>query len=310
MIFTAPQEILDFVPNQLSWHRDRLYFSQGALLNHGLRAVPTTGGSQTTLSELTPWRFWVEDDGVVFASPEGLQRIPLAGGAPEPLISVPIWPPGTSSLTQAMDDEAFFWVNGFGKSSTIQKLSRTGGLPVELTHTNDEDGIEKIVPLKNEIVALSYAGFHAWVVPRDGGEARPLPAKGEVIGASGEGALLWRAEGGGFDGSKGSDRYLVYQSRVDGAPPVPFWSAKPPSAFPHAAWADGAGGWFISAWEWGTDDALHETVWSVDRVGNGRRLACDPEVKSTASVAAVGSDGLYLLVEQSNLRTWQIAHVR
>lgn len=63
---------------------------------------------------------------------------------------------------------------------------------------------------------------------------------------------------------------------------------------------DGAGGFYVHAWEWGPHDALHATMWSLDAEGRGPRLGCDPLVRSIISGAAVGPDGIYAVVTPRN----------
>jgi hypothetical protein len=317
VIFTPRQERAAFPPNTLRWHRDRLYFVVSNLAEGGLHSLPTAGGPTSMVSRATPWRFWVEEDGVTFAAAEGLQTIPLLGGPAERLIPLPAWTQRGAPLAQALDDQGLYWISSLPSSDTstawaLHQQPRTGEPQRELARVTSAgyDTVEAIVPVGEQLALVPYSGKQIRVVPRAGGEARLLPDGGdEEIGLSPEGAILWRKDEGGFDGSRGSDRYSVRQSHVDGRPPAPFWAEKPPNAYPRAAWGDGTGGWYVSTWEWGSDEALHTVLWSLDRTGRGRRLACDPEVQSSVETAVVGSDALYAIVRYSNFNHWAIVRI-
>jgi hypothetical protein len=153
-------------------------------------------------------------------------------------------------------------------------------------------------------------GVDVWSVAKKDGDTLHLPRwKGalEVLGISDDGEILWS----GFDGADadGSNRrFSIGRSRVDGSAPQRFWIGMPSHGDPRRAWADGNGGWYVSTWEHGVDQALHTSIFAVDSQGRGTRLACDPEVESTVSVAAVGPEALYVITTYSN-HYWAIAAI-
>ncbi len=314
VIFNPGQERLGWPPNRLRLHRDRLYFAQTSVDEHGVRSMATTGGPVATLTQKAPFHFWVEDRGVIYIDEEGIRAVPLGGEPPETVVSTDAWKV-RFPLAQGLDGGRFYWATqayeGGARSWALRAQPRDGGPPAELVRVPADltDSVRDVVPVGEQIVAIPFGGTKLRVIPRAGGEARLLPDGGELLGVGDDGALLWRSEEGGFDGRKGSDRYGVRLSRLDGRPAVPFWTGKPPNAFPRAAWSDGAAGFYVSAWEWAADDAMHSTVWWVDRDGRGRRLACAPEVKSSVETAAVGPDALYVIDQHSDFKHWSIVRI-
>jgi hypothetical protein len=307
-----------FPSDRLHWHREKIYFQHSELKNMGLWSLPAAGGPARRLTDQSAWRFWVEDEHVLFPRDDGLYGVPLEGGPLELVLAAQLYPRLQPPLAQALDREGFYSVvesyeGGLKGGWTLNKQPRDGGPPVVLARTSNEKDfmIRDLYPAADQVVVVPYSQTTLWAVPKTGGEARPLPGFGGLpglLGVSEDGTLLWRKDAGTFNGTRESDQYLVGRSRLDGAAPERFWTGKPPTTYPMAAWGDGAGGWYVAAWERLIDEALHVTIWSVDRDGRGIRLACDPEVESTARIAAVGPDGVYPLVRQSN-NYWVIARI-
>lgn len=85
---------------------------------------------------------------------------------------------------------------------------------------------------------------------------------------------------------------------------------RPPSLLAQHGWDDGEGGFCVAAWEWGPNESIHLTMWTVDAAGHGRRLACDPPVQGQVTAAAAGPDDLYGILRPSNtFDYWSIVKV-
>ena len=119
-------------------------------------------------------------------------------------------------------------------------------------------------------------------VSKGGGQATASPSwpYAKILGLSPDGTALWMRYGEGFTSGKRGERSEVGRVVPGGDTIEPFWPTKPPSALPVMARDDGRGQgtFYVAALEWGTDDALHSTLWAVTADGVGERLACDPVV--------------------------------
>jgi hypothetical protein len=80
------------------------------------------------------------------------------------------------------------------------------------------------------------------------------------------------------------------------------------SVKPVQAVSDGNGGFYVMAWEYGTDGGIHGTVWAMDAGEHMSRIACDPEIARLPTGAAGTPDTLYAVVEDVSL-SWQVVAV-
>jgi hypothetical protein len=314
--------IFSFGREELLWHGGHLYFHQDGR-KRGLHSVPVTGGEASVVVEGGLWDAWIEDDRLLYVQDLRLFSKPLAGGPAQEITY------GRSLLDQAkelpsvtawgLDRDALYWsrdryLGDLQSEVTIWRGSRGGGeetsavLPVR----KNANLVRSIIPVGDDLVVThGLDGPLAWALPRTGGPAREVASLGptsKLLGVSAAGEVLWSAPGGGFDGTKGSERYLVARGRLTEAAPQPFWVGKPRNAYPMGAWDRGGGRWYVSTWEWGTDGALHTAVWSVNALGDGKRLACDPEVGSRLIAGAAAPDAHYGVVRYTN-QYWQVIAV-
>ena len=312
-----------FGREELLWHGDRLYFYDDGKTD-GLYSVPVSGGEPSLVAEGWVRDAWIEDDRLVYVQNYRLLSKPLAGGPAQEITY------GRSLLEQAkdlpfvstwgLDRDALYWHRerylGEQEEVTIWRGARGSGeeTSVVLPVRKYTSLVRNIIPVGDDLlVTLGPDGGVSWVLPRAGGmvrEVSSLGASSRFLGVSAAGEVLWSDRGEGFDGRRGSERYVVARGGLKEAPPQPFWVSKPRNAYPMAAWDRGLGegGWYVSTWEWGTDGALHTAVWSVNAMGEGKRLACDPEVGSRLIAGAAAPDTLYGVVRYTNLY-WQLIAV-
>lgn len=311
-----------FGREELLWHEGHLYFHQDGR-SRGIHSVPVTGGEASVVVDGGVWDAWIEDGRLLYVQDLRLFSRPLAGGPPQEIAY------GRSLLDQArdlpsvyawgLDRDALYWtrdryLGDLQHEFTIWRGLRGTGeeTSVALPIRKQAGLVRNIIPVGDDLlVTLGLDGGLSWALPRTGGTARQVPSPGassRFLGVSAAGEVLWSSAGGGFDGTKGSERYLVARGGLTGAAPEPFWVGKPRNAYPLGAWDRGGGRWYISTWEWGTDGALHTAVWSVNGTGEGRRLACDPEVRSRMIAGAAAPDALYGVVRYTN-QYWQVVSV-
>lgn len=321
LVFSPPQEQATPLTEELRWHDQRLYFRQKLALKPGIRSLPAAGGAPSLLYEGLSRGFWIEDQRLLVLDDAELFALPLEGGPTQVALRGPKIAE-REYLTQrwVLDRDALYWVRAEPVQQgatpwSVWRARRDGGGEEQLAVLPLMSGggiIEELLPAGDQLVAISSSGERAWAVPRSGGAARALtPPAGErpgVVGVGDDGTALWRYFGNSSAGGMERPGYLLSRGRTDGSAPEPFWADKPPEVYPLAAWWREGGGWFVSAWETGTDEALHTTLWAVTAQGKATRLACDPEVQSRVLKAAVAPDGLYGIINYTN-NHWAILGV-
>jgi hypothetical protein len=276
--------------------------------------VPSAGGEASTLVAGWARDFWIEDDRLLYVTAGfDLLSMPIEGGATQTIAyGTSLQASGDSYVaTWALDRQAIYWVRDrylgdLVSEHTIWRGDRSSGqeTSVALPTKKDSGQVRDIIPVGDELLVTqgSY-GSVAWAMPRTSGPPRQLASYGQdgrFLGVSRAGEILWARYEGAFDGTMGSDRYSVARADLSGSAPTPFWVDKPPNAYPMGAWERGGGGWYLSAWEWGKDDALHTALWTVDAAGKGTRISCDPEVRSRIQSATVTPEGFYAIVSYTN----------
>jgi hypothetical protein len=321
----SPEDKERLPAEDLAWHDQRLYFRLPFGLKEGVQSVPANGGQASRHFDGWAWRFWIEDDRLVYVGVEGeLFSQPLAGGPAAKVFANP-----RSSTRQgagikgwALDRDSVYWtrvdmIDGENKASlwrgdrAAQTATMVGLVP---TRKRGSALIDDLLLVGDRLVALNMFG-DAWTVPRAGGEVQVLSVADSsrsprFVGVSDDGFVLLTHFQQGAPGTKDPGSYAVTRRRLDGGEPQPFWTAKPKLAYPLQAWGDGKTGWYVAAWESEKDRDVgpHLTIWSLDAEGRGTRLACDPEVVSRVASAVVTPDGLFAVVDQSN-DYWQIVTV-
>jgi hypothetical protein len=337
VVHSPRQDAVTLPPRDLAWHGGLLYSLEPLSAGPPFFSVSPADGNRSTLPvpERDIWSYWLEDDRLIYvvgqrtmtgSTPQASLSLfawPLAGGAAEKLFDASVWAsqfiPRLGGM--ALDREAFHWTEmaatpAGGREWTLWRNPRTGGDAVRLAVVgrpkDDLTGFDGLLPLDDRIIAYSsrLVDGMAWAIPRAGGEARPLPSwpGANIVGAGSDGALLWQRSLDTFNGQRGSDHYEVGLLRPDAAAVEPHWTGKPPAAYVRAAWSDGRGGWFVSTGEWGGDQARHTTIWAVDAAGEGRRLACDPEIDRQITTGAATPDAFYGIAVYSNLY-WQLVEI-
>lgn len=333
VVFSPEQRPLSVRPEVLRWNDGRLFVGERYLPLESIVSFPDSGGSPSTLFEGTSWSFWIEGDTVLHAStappvmvgslsvaPTWLYATPVGGGPSTPVLKTHIWDTLTDKLIEAwaLDAEALYWTRlDFSLGWTLWRSMRDGSGDQNLGALppgNEIGGgtFDRLVVLPDRLIA--YRDFmtddRIFSLPREGGNATQLPfwAGGDLLGVGNDGTMLWQRYSGGASFQKGTDHYEVGRASTADSSVNPFWTSKPPSAFPLAAWDDGRGGFYVAMWEWGTDEAIHVTMWTLDADGHGQRLACDPLVTSSIAAAAVAPDGIYVVVAYSN-QYWEVAKI-
>jgi len=248
-----------------------------------------------------------------------LYSTPMAGGTPEVVIETHIWDnfAGQLAIGFALDSQALYWLREDRDGWGAWRAGRDGSGDVKLAGFPGPSSFYDTTVLGPDRLLAYYAGPHAasslLSLPKSGGAVTPLPVPGgsTVIGVLSDGTALVQSITTGGNGQKRSDHYQTQRLRPGATEVEPFWLDKPPPAYAVAGWDDPGRGSLLSVWEWGTDDALHTTIWALDRDGRGTRLACDPVVGSRVKVAAVSPDAIFLLVENLSETTsyWQVARI-
>jgi hypothetical protein len=336
VIFSPQQSTIASWPKVLRWNNGRLFTSLAPDNPSRILSFPDTGGPASTLLEGATWSFWIEDERLLYAgggtptevdgfllAPTLLFSMPIAGGPSEVVLTTHIWDKFLNQLPGdwALDRDALYWArrdftSDGGNSLTAWRGLRNGGGDQNLSTLASGQNLPLLDPVLLPLTdhLLVYGGLidsdTIYSLPKSGGEATQLPTwpAGKVIGVSNDGTALFRRYTGGASAEKRSERFEVGRLLPGAAAVEPFWPGKPASAYPFTAWDDGQGGFYVDLWEWGTDDAIHMTIWAVGADGLGQRLACDPVVLTTVSAAAVAPDGIYVVVLYENFY-WEIAKI-
>ena len=331
IIYSPRQAVLDLLPSVMKWHDGRIYVAR-SYVDSGIISLPDTGGEPSTIYDGYAINFWIEGDRILHVSsgqprlvdgfniaPTLLYSTPITGGTPEVVIETHIWDKFVDQLVEgfSLDGQALYWLREDGDGWGAWRAGRDGSGDVKLgSLPGPSTFFDTSVLVPDRLIAYyagPYAGSSLLSVPKSGGEVTPLPVSfGEtVIGVLSDGSVLVQDIITGGNGQKRSDHYGMQRLPLGATELEPFWVDKPPPAYAIAGWDDPGRGSLLSVWEWGTDDALHTTIWALDRDGRGTRIACDPVAGSRVRVAAVSPDAIFLLVENLHETTsyWQVARI-
>ena len=256
--------------------------------------------------------FWIEGDRLLYQELRTLYSQPLAGGEPEVLFTVGVADDMNRTYRGpwALDRDALYWVTDDFVQVKIWQHPRAGGEDRELVTLSDFDpelggfSVHRLDVVGDELYAVVGDGI--WILPKNGGAARKVQVDNTAsnfLGLAGDGTTLWRRSV-----NTDSDwRYEVVSRRAgdDQVTPVKFGATA--GFYPREAWADGAGGWYVSAYEDATDGGPHVTIWTVDNDGAVNRIACDPLIDSRIDHGAATADGMHLIVIYDHV--WEIAAV-
>jgi hypothetical protein len=331
IVFSPRQAVVDLLPSVMKWHDGRLYIARTGI-DPAIISLPDSGGAPSTIYDGYAMNFWIEGDRILHVSagppavvngvnvaPTLLYSTPIAGGPPEVVMETHIWDRFVGQFVDgyALDSRALYWLRGDGDGWGAWRAGRDGSGEVKLASLPGSSTFyDTSVLVPDRLIAYfagPYSGSSLVSVSRGGGEATPLPvpAGSTVLGVLSDGSALVQTITSGGNGQKRSDHYGTQRLRPSATELEPFWVDKPPPAYAMAAWDDPGRGTLLSVWEWGTDDALHTTIWALDRDGRGTRLACDPVVGSRVRFAAVSPDAIFLLVENihETRSYWQVARI-
>jgi hypothetical protein len=284
-----------------------------SLADDGLLSFPVGGGEVTKVRSGYTTPFWIEGDRVVYEELRTLYSQPIAGGEPEALFTVGDADEMNRIIYRgpwALDRDALYWVSDDYDQVKIWHHPRAGGEDRELATLSDFDpdvsgfSIDRLAVVGDELYAVVRDGV--WILPKNGGPARKVEVDNtlnDFLGIAGDGTTLWRRRV-----TTGSAwRYEVVSLRAGDGQLTPVSFGGTAGFYPLEAWADGAGGWYVAAWEDATDGGPHLTISTVDTDGAVNRIACDPLVDSRIAHGAATADGVHLIVIYDNL--WEIAAV-
>jgi hypothetical protein len=128
----------------------------------GVEAVPLTGGATRTLvSGILPWSLEITDNTLYFGDERNLYAVSLEGGNPA------ILAPGVGFALTSCGD-SICWISGTGLMGTLMRLD-PGGEPVTVA-----DDLAKPIDLVFDGEDYFVAGARGYIarVPADGGKAR------------------------------------------------------------------------------------------------------------------------------------------
>jgi hypothetical protein len=127
-----------------------------------------------------------------------------------------------------------------------------------------------------------------------------------LLGIAPDGTMVWTRSAGNSDGNH-PRASLVKQRIDDAAPGSPLLTFDLLSVAMQGAVPDGHGGYYVYAWEYGTDGGIHGTVWALDADDQLTRIACDPEIERLPKGGAGTPDAFYAVVD--DLNSWQVVAV-
>jgi hypothetical protein len=307
-IVLSPQDDTKASIDDLQWHDNRLFFSQGHAPSM-LRSISTSGSDARTIRAQAPARFWIEDDHITYVVDDKLHTMPLEGAPPEP--SAAPDPSAPARQSWALDRDSIYWQENPAVPRgtwTIWRSLRDGTSAAALSALPYADISTQLFPLANHLFVFSPMSGRSWVLPKAGGDLRETTMTDSMfLGLSQDGEVLW-GHPDSRPGAPTTQHHTVLRQRLDGSAPEAFWSDKPFNALARRAFSDHAGGWYVSTWERDGGDDFHLTLWRVTAQGMGTRLACDPLASTVAESAVVAPDGVYLVVRHAT-NDWQLAGV-
>jgi hypothetical protein len=299
-------------------HGGQLYFNASLSPvpeRDGLWAIPTAGGPATQVYAGSLWAIWIEDDDLIFGQGPTLYRLPIGGGDPQPILTHHIFDAGLSSRlveSWGLDRDALYWILYDYVSVTVWRSPRDGSGDQQIAALPASEGSigtassVRLTLVGDQVFVTSDTD--AWAVAKTGGELRTVLSKADINGhliamASDGGMLRWR-----IAGDSNHFRGELIRLTPDTSPGDALWSFDPRTTSIDQAWSDGAGGWYVAAEETATDAGRHLTIHSLAQGEPGpTRLACDPEINRVVFSGEGTSDGIFVLVGNTN--AWEIAGV-
>jgi hypothetical protein len=278
---TSPRPFV--APRNLAAHGNELIYEVAGDASSGfqsqIEAQAMTGGAPRVVATAQVWSLWVEGDQVYYASNTTLGHVPVAGGATSEMLLGPPVTPNAPVFGHLLTPADFIWwqlVYGNGGAPSHNEIwaaARAGGDP-RLVASVETDGLFEGFVLADDTVLAAGEDSQAWAVPVAGGAPRGLTASGiRFAGLEKDGAY-------GYDIDQPYDpafeKYSMHRSPVDGGAAVRFWPALPARVVPDHIWADGDGGWLVSALEIFDDALAHRSIFLLDASEKATRVACDP----------------------------------
>jgi hypothetical protein len=291
-----------------------IYAPQTGSSEPDIEAQAVTGGPPRVIATNTnSWTLWIEGDQVVYANVDVLRQVPVAGGTPTTIYGGHDPGPAYHIFNQALTPTTFVWSDLTGtalEQGQIWSVPRTGGDPRTVA-TFDTPNFFERMELAGDAVVVADSGAHGRLVPLDGSPTTPLASPGNwLAGVEADGIY-------GYDvsGQPPNEQAHMRFAPKDGSAAVPFWTEMPPNVAPDHIWADGDGGWLVSAFERFDDDKVYRSVFLIDAQGQARRAACnaDPASLSNATARpAFTPDAayvIYLEVADVNHATWRFVKI-
>lgn len=306
----------------LTIHKDHLYFPTAA---GGLQRVPVAGGTPEVLLENGVGSFWSDGSLMFFADSERGDRLlvfPLAGGPPmaaldgnttTPLSDV--GPTRSRSAVQEFDGKTFYWLLESDAEQSVWSMPLRGGgaarklsvLPrpaaPTVLHT-----VTALILADSELMVPTAEG-EVFVIPAEGGEARPVKAYGQFLASDGL-VVVW---GDKVVGMNGERRVVTSAPRKERNGAIPFWPRRPPTYTIGAVWPGGNSGWIIGGWQTFDDGAKHVSMWALDNTDAATWIGCDPQAIAGGAAfdgLAFTRDAAYLAVAQLATETWSLVKLR
>ena len=281
---TSPRPFL--APRNLAVHGSELIYDVGGGDANGgfkpqIEAQAITGGAPRVVATAQVRSLWVEGDQVFYASNTTLGHVPVAGGASTEMLRGPLPTPSAPVYGHLLTPTDFIWwqlVYGAGGAPSHDEIwaaARAGGEPRHLANV-ETDGLFEGFMLAADTVLAAAEDAQSWAVPVAGGALRKLATPGfRLAGLEGDGAY-------GYDVVQPYDpafeTYRMRRSPVDGGAALPFWPDLPARVVPDHIWADGDGGWLVSALEGFDDGFAHRSIFLLDATERATRVACDPSL--------------------------------
>lgn len=319
VVYSPGQDVLSpfSTDDSMTIAGDRVYVNVSGLRSFsddGLLSFPVGGGEVTKVRPGYTTPFWIEGDRLVYEEAKTIYSQPVSGGEPEVLFTIAAADSvSTYRGPWVLDHDALYWVSDDFVHVKIWQHPRAGGEAGgedrELVTLSDFDpelngvSIERLAVVGDELYAA--VGDGVWILPKNGGPARKVEVGtlNGFLGIAGDGTTLWRRH----VTNDSALRYEVVSLRAGDGQLTPVRFGATTGLYPLEAWADGAGGWYVAAWEDATDGGPHVTISTVDNDGAVNRIACDPLVDSSIYHGAATADGVHLIVVYDNL--WEIAAV-
>jgi hypothetical protein len=279
-----------------------------------IEALPMTGGMPRVVTTGSVWSLWVEGDQVFYAMGADLRVVPAAGGTSSLVVSgAPA--PAPDIFAHLLTPTTFVWARfeygGGGTSSEIWAVARGGGAARLLGVVTDSGLVERMTLAGDDVLVAGQAG-RASAVPLAGGQTRRLASAGyQTAGLEAEGLY-------GYDTRTPVDpavqRFFMELAPADGSAARPFWPEVPPRVLPDHLWADGEGGFLVSASEDFDDGRSHRSFFQLDSQGQATRTACDgdPTVDDYVTVRPVFTpDAVFFIDEELGgaRATWRIVKI-